>query len=434
MPATYVLDTNVILAEGKKSFYAFKTDNVVIPFKVVEELQSKRGDVDLGYYAREALNEIARLKDVEGDIKDGIPLGEGYGTLRVEVNHVSVEGLPKHMQENPTNDIKILAVAHGLQADGEDVTLVTRDITLQILADIVDVKSTGLSETSQSDVDAYIKSIPQHTVSSEDIDQLYRDKIIHLGDLDVPVNTGVLLNSSDGSNSALVVARSAWSFHLVKKQTIGSIGSKSKEQAFAIEYLMDNSIGVVSLGGRAGSGKSMLALAAGLKLVEDKSNTYNKIVVFRPINAVGGSEQELGFLPGTIDEKLAPIMQPVFDTIATFNNPIDTKRIKESGVIEFRSIAHARGSTLTNCIIIVDEVQNLSKSTIGTLLTRAGVNSRIFLCWDVNQIDAKYTGKFDGIFRVVRYLFGKKLFAHVSLVKSERSPISEMASGILEDM
>lgn len=435
MPATYVIDTSVILAEGKKAFYAFGTDNVVIPYMVLKELEGKRGDADLGYYAREALREIARLKDsVDGDIKEGVSLGEGLGTLRVEVNHVSTSGLPKHMQENPNNDTKILAVAHGLKTDGENVILVTRDITLQILAEIVDVESMSLSSDAVSDTDNYIKSIPVHQVSNEVIDKLYNDGVIHLGELDVPINTGVLLQSFDGSTSALVVSKSAWSYQLVKKQTIGSIGSKSKEQAFAIEYLMDKDIGVVSLGGRAGSGKSMLALAAAIKLVEDKSTPYSKIVVFRPINAVGGSEQELGFLPGTIDEKLAPIMQPVFDTISTFMNPIDAKRIKESGIIEFRSIAHARGSTLGNAIIIVDEVQNLSKSTIGTLLTRAGANARIFLCWDVNQIDAKYTGKFDGIFRVVRYLFGKKLFAHVSLVKSERSPIAEMASGILEEM
>lgn len=434
MPATYVIDTCVILAEGKKAFYAFGSDDVVIPYKVVEELQSKRGDADLGYYAREALKDIARLKDTEGDIKEGISLGEGFGTLRVEINHVTMENLPAHMQLNPNSDTKILAVAYNLQAAGADVTLVTRDISLQILASIVDIKSVALSLDAQSDTDTYIKSIPEHMVSSEDIDKLYNDKVIHLADLDVPTNTGVLLKAHDGSKSALVVAKSSWSFQLVKAQKIGNIEGKSKEQTFAIDYLMDNSVGVVSLGGRAGSGKSMLGLAAALELVEDSKTPYKKIVIFRPINAVGGSDQELGFLPGTLDEKLAPIMQPVFDTIATFKDPIELKKIKESGVLEFRSIAHVRGSTLSNCIIVVDEVQNLSKSTIGTLLTRAGKNSRIFLMWDVQQIDARYIGKFDGIFRVVRYLFGKKLFAHVSLIKSERSAISEMASGILEEM
>jgi len=255
---------------------------------------------------------------------------------------------------------------------------------------------------------------------------------IDLADIDVPINTGVLLTSPN--NQVLVIAKAAWNFKVVSQAKIGNISSKSKEQRLAMDYLMDNSIGVVSLGGRAGSGKSLLAIAAALALVEDKSTPFKKVVIFRPLNAVGGSEQEVGFLPGTMEEKLNPITIPVWDTISTFKDPIETKRIKESGVIEFRSIAHSRGSTLSNCVLIVDEVQNLSKSTIGTLLTRAGVSTRIFLSWDVNQIDAKYTGKFDGIFRVVRYLIGKKLFAHVSLQKSERSAISEMASGILEDM
>lgn len=431
--ATYVLDTNVLLAEGKKALYSFDSNDVVIPYMVLKELESKRVDVELGYYAREVLKEIASLKDLPGnDIKTGVSLGEGFGELRVEMNHVSTSGLPKNMQENVNNDIRILAVAHGLQADGEEVVFVTRDVPLQILADIAGVKSIGLLASSRTDVDQYINSVPEFTVTDEDVALAYANGSIDLADIDVPVNTGVLLKSP--TNQVLVIAKAAWNFKVVSQAKIGTISSKSKEQRLAMDYLMDNSVGVVSLGGRAGSGKSMLSLAAAIALVEDKSTPYKKVVIFRPINAVGGSEQELGFLPGTMEEKLAPIMVPVFDTISTFKDPIDTKRIKESGILEFRSIAHSRGSTLSNCIILVDEAQNLAKSTLGTLLTRAGTSSRVFIQWDVNQIDAKYTGKFDGIFRVVRYLIGKKLFAHVSLVKSERSAISEMASGILEDM
>lgn len=428
----YVIDSSVLLAEGKNALYSFGSDNVVLPLVVIGELESKRNDPDLGFQARTVLREISRLKGL-GNIRTGVDLGKGYGEVRIEVNHVDTTGLPETIRNVKTNDIRILAVANALaNEDNTDVILVTQDVTLQILASIVGLESMALEGPAQNDVDKYIKSVQEFDVASSVIDELYSVGYVHLSDVDVPMNTGILLKSHD--NSALAIAKGSWRFEKVGETTIGSVSSKSKEQAIAIKHLMDPTIGVVSLGGRAGSGKSMLALAAALKLVADTKTPHNKIVVFRPINAVGGSEQELGFLPGTIDEKLAPIMQPVFDTIATFNNPIDAKKIKESGVIEFRSIAHARGSTLGNAIIIVDEVQNLSKSTIGTLLTRAGVGSRVFLCWDVNQTDAKYIGKFEGIFRIVRFLLGKKLFAHVSLIKSERSAVAEMASEILEDM
>jgi PhoH-like ATPase len=433
--ATFVLDTNVILAEGKKAFYAFEKNDVVVPYQVLKELESKRTHPELGFYAREALKDIAALKDAnDGDVSVGVSLGDGFGELRVEMNHVSTSELPERLLERIDNDTRILAVAHNLKTAGEDVTLVTRDVPLQILANIAGVKTDSLSEPSKADVDQYIHDVPEFEVAPEVIDELYANKVVQLSEkeIDVPANTGVLLKAYN--NSALAVAGPSWQFYLVKNNPIKGIDTKGREQAIAAHHLMNNDLGIVSLGGRAGSGKSMLALAAALQIVGDNRNSINKVVVFRPMNAVGGSEQELGFLPGTLEEKLDPIAQPVFDTLATFMNPIDIKKIKDDKKIEFRSIAHARGSTLTNSIVIVDEVQNLSKSTIGTLLTRAGANSRIFLSWDINQIDAKYTGKFDGIFRVVRFLMGKKLFAHVSLKKSQRSPVAELAAGILEEL
>jgi PhoH-like ATPase len=443
-----VIDSSVLLSEGKNAIYGFGSDKIVIPLVVVTEVASKRNDPDLGYQAREVLREITKLK-TEGDIRTGVALENG-GTLQVEVNHIDTSGLPKSIRDINNNDMRILAVAHALQIEqkpkisfGDDlgeseykneVVLVTQDITLQIIASVVGVKTIAFEGLKKVDKDQFINKITEINVDDDVIDELYKTGQVNFADLDVPINSPILFKTHDGSNSALALARAAWLFELVKTTKIGKIESKSKEQAIAIHNLMDEKIGVVSLGGRAGSGKSMLSLAAAVSLVKDGKTPYEKIVIFRPMNAVGGSEQELGFLPGTLDEKLAPIMEPVYDALSTFMIKQDVEKIKRDKLIEFRSIAHARGSSLSNCIILVDEVQNLSKSTIGTLLTRAGANSRVFLMWDVNQTDAKYIGKFEGIFKVVRYLLGKKLFAHVSLVKSERSAIAEMASGILEDM
>jgi PhoH-like ATPase len=429
-----VIDSSVLLSEGKNAIYGFGSDKIVIPLVVVTEVAGKRNDPDLGYQAREVLREITKLKS-EGDIRTGVALENG-GTLQVEVNHIDTSELPKSIRDINNNDMRILAVAHALQkeVDGQEVILVTQDITLQIIASVVGVETIAFEGIKKIDKDQYINKITEIHVDDDVIDELYKTGQVNLGDIDVPINTAILFKTHDETNSALAIARAAWLFELVKTTKIGKTESKSKEQAVAINHLMDDKIGVVSLGGRAGSGKSMLSLAAAINLVQDSKTPYEKIVMFRPMNAVGGSDQELGFLPGTMDEKLAPIMEPVYDALSTFMIKQDVDRIKRDKLIEFRSIAHARGSSLSKSIIIVDEVQNLSKSTIGTLLTRAGMSSRVFLLWDVNQTDAKYIGKYEGIFKVVRYLLGKKLFAHVSLVKSERSAIAEMASGILEDM
>lgn len=436
-----VIDSSVLLSEGKNAIYGFGSDSVVIPLVVISEVAGKRNDPDLGYQAREVLREITKLKS-QGDIRTGIKLENG-GELRIEVNHIDTSNLPKSIADINNNDIRILAVAHSLKdefiEDGivlfkNDVVLVTQDITLQIIAEVVGVKTEAFETTKPADKDKFIKKIPELHVNDDVINELYGTGRVQLIDVDVPINTPILFKTHDESNSALALCKAEWAFELVTNTKIGKIESKSKEQAVAIHNLMDNNIGIVSLGGRAGSGKSMLSLAAALSLLENKPLRYEKIVIFRPMNAVGGSDQELGFLPGTMDEKLAPIMEPVFDAISTFKTKDEVDKIKRNKLIEFRSIAHARGSSLSNSIIIVDEVQNLTKSTIGTLLTRAGANSRVFLCWDVNQTDAKYIGKYEGIFKVVRYLLGKKLFAHVSLQKSERSPVAELASGILEEM
>lgn len=427
-----VIDSSVLLSEGKNAIYGFGSDKIVIPLVVVSEVANKRNDPDLGYQAREVLREITKLKSI-GDISTGVELESG-GELRIEVNHISTSGLPNSIADINNNDIRILAVAHALQNENTDseVVLVTQDITLQIIAAVVNVKAIAFEGTKPADKDTFINQITEISVDDSVINEIYDTGFVQLADIDVPINTAVLFKAHDGSSSALATCKASWTFELLKTSKIDKIESKSKEQAVAINNLMDPSIGIVSLGGRAGSGKSMLSIAAALKLVESKK--AEKIVIFRPMNAVGGSEQELGFLPGTMDEKLAPIMEPVYDCISTFKNKIDVERIKREKIIEFRSIAHARGSSLSNSIIIIDEAQNLSKSTIGTLLTRAGNNSRVFLLWDVNQTDSKYIGKYEGIFKVVRFLLGKKLFAHVSLIKSERSPIAELASTILEDL
>lgn len=432
MTATYILDTSVILAEGKKALFSFGKDDVVIPRIVVKELQAKRHDPDLGYTARSVLREILSLMRL-GDITQGITVGEGFGTLRIEINHVSTSGLTAATLSDKTNDVRILAVAKSLTEElNTPVVLVTRDIELQILAKIEGVTYEDMSDSESSDVDKYIANLTTFEATPEEIDLLFKNQSVTL-DLDVPVNTGIIIKSHTGQ-SALVVAKQQWKFELVKDLRVGSYVGRSAEQKILLYHLTNDSIGVVSASGTAGSGKSFLMLAAALQQVQDKNTPYQKIIVFRPVNPVGGAPQDLGFLPGDVNEKLAPHAQAVYDTLGTIVSSIELEKIKREGILEIGSISHVRGRTLANCIVILDELQNVEASTILTLISRLGINSRVFIGWDTAQRDARFIGKYDGIYRVVKKLYGHKLFAHVTLKKSERSAISEMVSGLLEDI
>lgn len=428
MTKVFVLDTNILLSEGKNAFYSFGTDNVVIPLVVVKELESKRSDINLGYQARSALREIAKLKSI-GDIKTGVPLGQSYGTLRVETNHLSLMDLPEDIQNNPTNDIRILAVAHGLQKESKDeVILVTKDITLQIFAEISGVTAISYFGDADKENDKFIDSIPKVEVSSDFIDSLYKNgKIQHT--LDVPINSGVIFVSH--ANSALAICRANWEFELVHNIQVGSHTGRSAEQKILLDHLTNNNIGIVSASGTAGAGKSFLMLATALELVKDSKTPYQKVVVFKPINPVGGASQDLGFLPGSLDEKIAPHTLAVYDTLKTIVPSVEVERIKRADYFEFASIAHVRGRTLSNCVVLLEEVQNLEATTILTLLSRLGINARVFMTWDIAQRDNQFIGKYDGIFKITRKLMGNKLFAHVTLKKSERSAISEMVSELL---
>lgn len=433
MTSLYVLDTSVIIAEGKKALYSFEENDVVLPRIVVRELQSKRHDPELGYTARSVLREILVLMR-KGDITEGIPLGEGLGNLKIEINHVDTSGLSAATISDKTNDVRILAVAKSLQKELQiPVTLVTRDIELQILAKIEDVSVEDMSDSEDASADKYISGLNTYHIDDDLIDDLYHLKHTTLT-VDVPINTGVILKSHDHSKSALAIARPQWKFELVKDLTVSNYSGRSAEQKILVDHLTNNNIGVVSVSGTAGSGKSFLMLAAGLDLVRDPSTDFKKIIVFRPVNPVGGAPQDLGFLPGDINEKLAPHAQAVYDTLGTIVSGPELEKIKREGILEIGSISHVRGRTLANCVVILDELQNVEASTILTLISRLGVNARVFIGWDTAQRDARFIGKYDGIYKVVRKLYGHKLFAHVTLKKSERSPISEMVSGLLEDM
>lgn len=428
MTKTCVLDTSVLLAEGRRALYSVDCDVVVIPLTVIRELESKRSHPELGYTARSALREISDLSD-EGDIREGVI--RNNVRIRAELNNVHHPEMDLIGDKSSSiNDTKIVSVARHLQdsaEEGDEVLLLTKDIPLKLLSGLVGVRACDLPFTGDKTVHDPIQT---YHVSDDDLNDLYGNKSVRL-DVDVPVNTGVILESPSGS--ALAIAKASYQFDLVSNPHIYDVHGRSAPQSIAISQLMDPSIKAVSLGGAAGTGKTMLALAAGIHAVKSSESPIDKVVVFRNMYAVG--DQELGFLPGTEAEKMDPWTAAVWDAANAIPG-LDKNKVrdmKNRKIVEVLPLTHIRGRTFHNAFIIVDETQNLNRDTIKTVLTRAGTNTRVVLTHDISQRDNIKVGRFEGVYEVVSRMQGNKLFAHTTLTKSERSDLAEAASRLLDD-
>lgn len=431
----FVLDTNVLLSEGKQALYSFGQDNVVIPMVVLQELDRKKTSPDLGYVARSVLKEIdAIFGDYIGD--NEVHMGNGYGNLIIS-SHYDPAGIYNLPTIPQTSDGDILKTAKFLEKEvGEDeVVIVTKDVQFSILARINGFETQDLIVEDKSELTKHVRKIECYYVDDADIQTIYEKGKVTLdpAKVNVPRNVGVILKSSTNLNSsALAISSNGYDYTLVKEHVAGKVLGRNAEQKIALQLLSDESVGVVSLTGPAGSGKSLLALA---KAVEDvQSNKREKVIVYRPINAVGGSQQELGFLPGDLNEKMQPHREAVYDTLEAAVGSTDATKIKRENFITVEPVSFVRGRTISNATIIVEEAQNLEYATLLTLLTRAGGNSRVILVWDMSQRDNQYIQKNDGVYRIVKNLMDDKLFAHVPFSKSERSAISNMAVKLLDEL
>jgi PhoH-like ATPase len=425
MATTNGLDTSVLLSAGRTALLSFGGDNVVLPLVVVRELESKRNDPNLGLASRSVLRALDDLRN-QGDLKKGVSLGEGYGSLRIETNNV--HDVPKELQNHPSNDSRIITVAYNLAKNSADsVVLVSKDIPLKIMAEVVGVVTRDFVPANISG--EFIDKTETYWVPASVINDIHEFGEVKL-DIDVPRNVGVILrNEENPKNTALVIAGPQYIFRKVEAPEVAGLESKSAEQAIAIDYLTDDSIKIVSLGGRAGTGKTTLALAAGVEQVN--RGMYKKIIVFRSMHAVGG--EELGFLPGTEAEKMDPWTAAIYDSLGSFLTPQQINQLKAKQTIEVLPLTHIRGRTFNNAFILIDESQNLERATILTALSRLGKNSKAVMSWDVSQRDNFRVGRHDGVYEVTSRLLGEKLFAHTSLQKSERSDVAELVSRVLDD-
>ncbi|WP_329122185.1 PhoH family protein [Streptomyces sp. NBC_01465] len=424
---TYVLDTSVLLADPN-AMARFDEHEVVLPIVVVTELEAKRHHPELGYFARQALRLLDDFRVKFGRLDAPIPMGELGGTLRVELNHSDPSVLPAGYRLGD-NDSRILAVARNLQAEGYDVTVVSKDLPLRIKASSVGL----LAEEYRAELaitDSGFTGMSELQLSADQVDLLFSEETLYVPEAaDFPVHTGLVLQSERGKALGRVTGEGNVRLVRGDREAFGLHG-RSAEQRIALDLLLDPDIGIISMGGRAGTGKSALALCAGLEAVLERGQ-HKKVMVFRPLYAVGG--QELGYLPGSEADKMGPWAQAVFDTLSSVTSREVIEEVLGRGMLEVLPLTHIRGRSLHDAFVIVDEAQSLERNVLLTVLSRIGANSRVVLTHDVAQRDNLRVGRYDGVVAVVEKLKGHPLFAHITLTRSERSQIAALVTEMLED-
>jgi PhoH-like ATPase len=424
---TYVLDTSVLLSDPA-GFYRFNEHEVVLPLVVISELEGKRHHPELGWFARQCLRMLDELRIKHGRLDAPLPVNDLGGTLRVELNHADPSVLPQGFR-NESNDARILSVALGLAAEGRDVTLVSKDMPLRVKAASVGLHADEYRHGQASD--PTWTGMADLELSEEQVNRLYAGEALDVDEAaGLPCHTGLVLHSSRGSALGRVLPDKTVRLVRGDREAFGLRG-RSAEQRIALDLLLEESIGIVSLGGRAGTGKSALALCAGLEAVMERRK-HKKVIVFRPLYAVGG--QELGYLPGSEAEKMSPWAQAVFDTLGAVVHENVMEEVLARGMLEVLPLTHIRGRSLHDAYVIVDEAQSLERGVLLTVLSRIGQGSRVVLTHDVAQRDNLRVGRHDGVTAVIEALKGHPIFAHVTLTRSERSPIAEVVTDLLEDI
>ena len=424
---TFVLDTSVLLSDPG-AMRRFAEHEVVLPVVVITELEAKRHHPELGFFARTALRALDELRTTHGRLDEPVPVGDDGGSIRVELNHTDPASLPSGFRLGD-NDTRILAVARNLANESHDVTLVSKDLPMRIKASAVGLRAEEYHGETFGDSDPGYSGMAELEIGSAVLDELYDDGWADIEQArDLPCHTGLVLLSERGT--ALGRVGPDKHVHLVRgdREAFG-IHGRSAEQRIALEMLLDPEVGIVSLGGRAGTGKSALALCAGLEAALERRQ-HQKVVVFRPLFAVGG--QELGYLPGSESEKMSPWAQAVFDTLGSVTSREVIEEILDRGMLEVMPLTHIRGRSLHDAFVIVDEAQSLERNVLLTVLSRIGANSKVVLTHDVAQRDNLRVGRHDGVVAVVEKLKGHPLFAHVTLTRSERSPIAALVTEMLE--
>jgi PhoH-like ATPase len=436
MKKNYVLDTNVLIHDPR-AIFRFEDNNVIIPIYVIEEVdQFKREGSERGRNARHIARVLDELREKGGSLARGVTLDSG-GTLRVAVPSRRLE-LPSAI-DHTAMDQAILQTAFDVREtdSGRPTVFVTMDTNLRIRADALGMVSQTY-ENQRVEADQLTSGIVELDIDGEEIDTFFRDGKLTPRDNAWAPNTCVLMRDRtnpshtalgrfDGTKKAIMALR-------VPREGVMGVRPRNKEQSFAIDLLLDESVRLVTLVGKAGTGKTLLALAAGLKRTMEDS-AYTRMLVSRPVMPLG---RDIGFLPGDVDEKLNPWMQPIFDNLeflfsgGSRKGPRAYAELLESGQIQVEPLTYIRGRSLPQQFIIVDEAQNLTPHEVKTIITRSGDGTKIVLTGDPGQIDNPYVDSASNGLTIAAERFrGEKLAAHIVLAKGERSDLAELAANML---
>ena len=437
-----MLDTNVLL-QDPHSIFSFEENEVVIPAVVLEEVDSKKRNLDeVGRIARQVSKLIDNLRQ-SGKLHEQIKLHNG-GTIRIELNHKSFHQLQEIFLEK-TNDNRILAVAKNLSLEeqtkenGKQVILVSKDTLVRVKADALGLIAEDFLNDRVVEIDHIYNGFLEVYIQKEALDQFYATGELTVSEIfNHPLypNQFLIMKDALGSKSS-AVGMVDWEGKKVKKlvfdqERIWGIKARNVQQTMAIELLLREDINLVTMIGKAGTGKTLLALATALMQTEDLGK-YHKLLVARPIVPLG---KDIGYLPGEKGEKLRPWMQPIYDNLEYLFN---TKKPGEldailSGInsIEVEALTYIRGRSIPEQFMIIDEAQNLTKHEIKTILTRVGERSKIILMGDPEQIDHPYLDEYNnGLTYVVEKFKGQQISGHVKLVKGERSMLAQLAANLL---
>ena len=440
MRKTFVLDTNVIL-HNPQSLVSFDDNTVLLPIEVLEELDKfKRDHDEKGRNARVAIRMLDNFRQ-KGEPGVGFPLDNG-GVLRIttgiDLEKASDIGLSRSLVDN-----RILLTAYILQAEGEEVIFVSKDINARIKADALGINSVDF-EKQKVDFDKLYQGWHSVEVEKERVDSFYSAKEFpaESGDF-FPNEFALLVDKANPKHTA--IGRYKKDFNILmplifNKMSVMSIRPRNKEQAMAIELLLNNDVNLVTLVGRAGTGKTLLAIAAGLqKVVKDRS--YERLLISRPVMPLG---RDIGYLPGTKEEKLESWMGPIFDNLEyILNAEKKDKNVKgatktqiekyiREETIELEAMTFMRGRSIPDSFIIIDEAQNLTPHEVKTIISRAGNDTKMVLTGDPYQIDSPYLdSSSNGLTYCVEKMKGQKMFGHITLTKSERSSLASLAAELL---
>ena len=440
----YVFDTNVLLYDPN-SIFNFRGDNIfiVIPITVVEEIDRFKKELsDRGRNAREFSRNIEKLR-VKGNIIQGIKLDNG-SIIVIKMPNKNIDAFCDYCFMGDEGDNRILATALCLKEDIENndkIIFLTKDINLRIKAASLGLVSRDYEERDIKSFEEHFKGWKTVIVKDEFVDKIYNKEKLSVENLNIqePVANEFYLLESEINNSKSALAYFNKTMNILeliepkyKDESFWGISARNKEQIFALKLLTNEKIKLVSLVGKAGTGKTLLALAAGLNQVIDK-NIYKKLVVSRPIFPMG---KDLGFLPGDIESKLGPWMGPIFDNldflVQSGTQDYDFKYLMDKKLVELEPLTYIRGRSIANQYLIVDEAQNLTPHEIKTIITRAGENTKIVLTGDPYQIDTPYLdATTNGLIYVVEKFKDREIFGTVTLSKGERSDLAELASDIL---